>query len=214
MRIAITMIIFVSCSRVNAASAYWKDFGLSHGGGFDGTVAYWFSGSVYGANGENAWIHTMINGHEEHGGLYLKQFDFSREMMEPTFNWWALVLYGDIVSESTFVSFQPIELFDYDGRADIGGTLIETPEDFYMAFKVSEVLTGDEGYEEGMSWYGWVHVSVDDNLQMTLLDAGINLYGGAVTVGMGIPEPPGGVLFLLGLAALGLRRRTSRPIML
>ena len=206
MRIAIAMMIFVSCSSVNAASAYWKDFGLSHGGGFDSTVAYWFSGSVYGANGENAWIHTMINGHEEHGGLYLKQFDFSREMMEPTFNWWALVLYGDIVSESTFASFQSIELFDYDGRADIGGTLIETPKDFYMAFKVSEVLTGDEGYEEGMSWYGWVHVSLDDNLQMTLLDADINLYGGAVTVGMDIPEPSGGMLFLLGAAALGLGR--------
>ena len=127
-------------------------------------------------------------------------------MMEPTFNWWALVLYGDIVSESTFASFQSIELFDYDGRADIGGTLIETPKDFYMAFKVSEVLTGDEGYEEGMSWYGWVHVSLDDNLQMTLLDADINLYGGAVTVGMDIPEPSGGILFLLGAAVLGLGR--------
>ena len=76
-----------------------------------------------------------------------------------------------------------------------------------MAFKVSEVLTGDEGYEEGMSWYGWVHVSVDENLQMTLLDEGINLYGGAVTVGMSIPEPSGGILFLLGAATLGLRRK-------
>ena len=153
----------------------------------------------------------MINGNEEHGGLYLKQFDFSRETMEPTFNWWALVLYGDIVSESTFAGLQPIELFDYDGRADVGGTLIETPEDFYMAFKISEVLVGDTDYVEGMSWYGWVHVAVGDNLQMTLLDAGINLYGGAVTVGMGIPEPSGGMLFLLGVAALGLRRSRLQP---
>ena len=212
MRFTIIMMMFILYGSINAMPVYWKDFGLSHGGGFDGTVAYWFSGSVYGANGENAWIHTMINGHEEHGGLYLKQFDFSKEMMEPTFNWWALVLYGDIVSESTFASLQPIELFDYDGHADSGGTLIETPEDFYMAFKVSEVLKGSTGYTEGMSWYGWVHVSVDDNLQMTLLGADINLYGGEIIVGASTPEPSGGMLLLWGVAVLGLRRRRGQNL--
>ena len=208
MRVVTFMMAIAFFCKVDAASACWKNFAMVNGGESGNAINYFFKGSVYGENGEYAWFHTDMYGHVENGGLHLKQFDFSKEMMEPTFNWWALVLYGDIVGESTFASFQHIELFDYDGHADSGGTLIETPEDFYMAFKVSEVLTGDEGYEEGMSWYGWVHVSVDDNLQMTLLDADINLYGGAVTVGMGIPEPSGGILFLLGTAVLGLRRRS------
>ena len=38
MRFTITMMTLVFCSNINAMPAYWKDFGLSHGGGFDGTV--------------------------------------------------------------------------------------------------------------------------------------------------------------------------------
>ena len=166
-------------------------------------MSYWFSGNVYGENGEFTWFHTDIEGHVETDGLHLKQDDFSQETMEPTFNWWALAIYGDIVSETTFASLNQIELAR-DGF-NVGGTLVETPEDFYMAFKVSEVLLGSTDYEEGMSWYGWVHVSIDENLEMTLLGADINLYGGAVMVGA-IPEPSGGMLLLIGVAVLGLRR--------
>ena len=200
------MILLVLCNCTQAASAHWTGIGLSNDEGFgDNTVSYWFSGYVYGEDGASTWFHTNIEGHIEVDGLHLKQFDFSGETMNPTFNWWALVLYGDIVSESTFASFQPIELFSYGDPPDSGGTLIETPEDFYMAFKVSEVLVGDTDYVEGMSWYGWVHVSVDENLQMTLLGEGINLKGGAVMVGA-IPEPSVSVLFFIGVAILGLRR--------
>ena len=205
MRIVTVMILLVLCNCALAASARWTGIGLSNYEGFyDNTVSYWFSGNVYGENGESTWFHTDIEGHIETDGLHLKQDDFSQEMMNPTFNWWALALYGDIVSETTFASLNQIELAR-DGF-NVGGTLVENSDDFYMAFKVSEVLVGDTGYEEGMSWYGWVHVSVDENLQMTLLDEGINLYGGAVMVGMGIPEPSGGMLLLIGVAVLGLRR--------
>ena len=92
-----------------------------------------------------------------------------------------------------------------------GGTAVENSGDFYMAFKASEVIfVSGVGYEEGESWYGWVHVSVDDELNMTLLGEGINLYGGPVVVGA-IPEPSAGMLLLLGLAGLALRRR-PRPL--
>lgn len=207
MRIAAIIILLVLCNCVNAASAHWTGIGLSNYEGYDGAASYWFSGYVYGENGEFTWFHTDIEGHAEVDGLHLKQFDFSQEMMEPTFNWWALALYGDIVSEATFASLDQIELSRDD--FNVGGTLIENPSDFYMAFKVSEVLKGSTGYEEGMSWYGWVHVSIDENLEMTLLGADINLYGGAVMVGV-IPEPSAGMLFLLGAAILGLRRKLTR----
>ena len=195
------------CYSTNAASAHW-DFGLVNRD-WD-TKVYSFSGNVYGENGEYAWIHTYIYAHMENGGVYLKHLDFSGESMDPTFNWWALALYGDIVGEATFASHQPIELFYYNDSPDSGGTLVETPDDFYMVFKVSQVLLGEYAYEEGMTWYGWAHVSVDASLEMTLLGAGINLDGGAVIVGAGIPEPSGGMLMLLGVAVLALRRRQEK----
>ena len=205
--VATVMMTLALCSSASAASAYWKNFDVRTWGESYGanTTEYGIYGVVYGEHGGHAEFHTSIVAHEESDGLHLKQFDFSKEMLEPTFNWWALAVYGDIVSETTFASLDPIELFRYDGF-DSGGTLVENPSDFYMAFKVSEVLIVDAHYEEGMTWYGWAHVSIDDSMEMTLLDAGINLYGGEVIVGA-TPEPSAGVLFLLGAAALGLRRR-------
>ena len=128
--------------------------------------------------------------------------------MYPTYNWWALALYGDIVSEATFDSFTHVEdTYINDPNVPlVGGTLVENPDDFYMAFKVSEVLE-DSGYSEGPAWYGWVHVSVDDDLRMTLLGADINLTGGAVTVGA-TPEPSSALLLLVGGALLALKRRS------
>ena len=208
MRTTISVMILMFCCDAGAATAYWTGLHLSQGEGYGSdTVEYRFAGNVYRENGELGRCFSHISGHLENGGFYLKQHDFSVEMMDPTFIWWSLALYGDIVGEATFGSHRPVEPFYSGADEDKGGTLVENPDDFYMAFKVSEVLSDSSGYVEGMTWYGWAHVSVDASLEMTLLDSGINLYGGAVTVGAGIPEPSGGVLMLLGLAALGLRRR-------
>ena len=139
--------------------------------------------------------------------MYMRHMDFSLEDIEPTFNWWAFAVYGDIVGEENFEAINRIEDF-YDNNVYAGGTLVENPSDFYMVFKVSEVLVENHDYVPGQTWYGWVHASIDENLEMTLLGDGINLDGGPVIVGEGgTPEPTSGLLLLVGGALLALRRR-------
>ena len=218
-KVVVAIVMFLLCGRTIAAAVSWTGINLANWGSvwywsdvesrwFEilDTQRYMFASDIYGEGGKYAWIYSNMYGHIEDGALYLKHEDFSGESMNPTFNWWALVNYGEVVSEDTFNSLTRIEDF-YGAEYVTGGTPVENPSDFYMAFKACEsVFVTGVGDVPGEAWYGWVHVSVGDNLEMTLLDEGINLYGGPLVVGA-IPEPSAGALLLLGLAALVLRRR-------
>ena len=210
MRKAIMIFAMILGGEAVAASAHWTGLDIFNGEFYsDSTRQFNFGADIYGSSGEYTWIFSSFFGNVRNGSLFLKHDDFSIESIEPTFNWWALAHCGDIVSEETFSSLTAIEDFVGNDRYT-GGTLVENPDDFYMVFKASEVLLGVGDYEEGMTWYGWAHVSIDENFKMTLLGEGINLSGGAVVVG-GIPEPSSALLLLLGVAALTLRRRRNGP---
>ena len=211
MRNVLILVLLLFGMEVGASSVSWNIVLVNFGDAIERN--YGFGGYVYGESSARAHINTSIYGHMEQDGLHLKQNDFSRESMDATFNWWAIVSYGEIVDETTFHdATKQVALFYGDAEyASISGTVVENPDDFYMAFKISEVLDDGNDYVAGQTWYGWVHVSVDDtDLKMTLLGSGINLYGGAVTVGA-IPEPSSALLLLIGGAVLGLRRRRRSP---
>ena len=209
MRIVVVLLMLLLCNGAIAASAHWTGVILSDAGSYpNGVREYHLGGDIYGTNGEYAWMHSFVDVHMSDGEVSMKHTDFSLESIEPTYNWWALAVYGDVVGEATFDSLTRIEDYYATNPNDpyTGGTLVESPNDFYMAFKVSEVLVEGNGYVPGQTWYGWAHVSIDENLNMTLLGEGINLDGGAVTVGV-VPEPSAALLLLAGGALLALRRR-------
>ena len=206
MRTVITLSVLLLYECAYAASAYWSGISLISGGGNNNTSGCTLLGYGKDGSGKNVNITSSFFWHKDIDNVYIKHEDFSLEDLEPTFNWWAFAVYGDVVSEDNFNALNRIEDF-YGNDVYTGGTLVDNPDDFYMAFKVSEVLVDENYYYyEGQTWYGWVHVSIDENLKMTLLGDGINLDGGAVTVGV-TPEPASGLLLLVGGALLALRRR-------
>ena len=215
MRVIVVFFTFLLCNGVIASSAHWSGICIINDGIYTDNIGdCGLLGDVSNAEGNRADIISIFFVHDEGGKLYLKHEDFSGEPDNPTFNWWAFAVYGDIIGEENFNSLKHIEDF-YGNDVYTGGTLVENPDDFYMAFKVSEVIWDgvEHEYVAGQTWYGWVHVSIDENLEMTLLGDGINLDGGSVTVGDGgTPEPASGLLLLVGGALLALRRRRRESV--
>ena len=199
-----TIMLIVSCFfviAVSAAEASWQGIGIVNGDRFwNPKQDYTFMGYITHDGGGSGEIRAIMWGHEEYGRFYLENLDYSG-LSVPVYNTWVLTAYGETLGLDSIGEAIEIQFgndIDY-----VGGTLIETPEDFYLGFRARTAES-----EDSLSWYGWMHVSVDEDWKMTLLGSGINLDGGAVLVGGPIPtpEPTSALLLMLGVALLGLRR--------
>lgn len=60
----------------------------------------------------------------------------------------------------------------------------------------------------GGTRYGWFQIGVDQAGELNILSSAWDLDGDAIVVGA-IPEPTSGMLVLLGMAALALKRRAQ-----
>jgi hypothetical protein len=118
---------------------------------------------------------------------------------------------GDIVSSTTtrFLddSKYAVHYGIDDNRYFFGELMDVTPStDIYLSYICSYYpLEGNPYY-----YYGWVSMYLDNEGTIHAYgafdsDGGPMVVGGGAWTG-GIPEPSGGMLFLLGLAMLGLRR--------
>lgn len=136
---------------------------------------------------------------------------------------WMLACAGDILDASYFTDGPIFAYRDLEGR---GGTMTAVSKDsaFYLGVKVEE-LTSDWPEDWDGNWsdtrlytgkydYAWVMLDVDADGRLSLRSSALDLDGGPMIVGGGsaIPEPSGGLLFLLGGAALALRRRKRTPV--
>ena len=126
---------------------------------------------------------------------------------------WTVAQSGDVVGYDTIRNLdesQYIINITQTGTSNPGPTQLTMERDIpiYLAFMCNEGYPENPAYD----YYGWVQLAIDGNGNPVVLDSACDFSYGPMIVGGGaytggIPEPSGGMLMLLGLAALGLRRK-------
>lgn len=119
---------------------------------------------------------------------------------------WVEVFAGDLITgqglyenETSYFAYanhtqdlEPIEFSDYSVSVTKG-------ESTYLAVAL------DIGHEGEEFWVGWMEITLDDNGDVVALNSAFDRSGGPLIVGA-IPEPCLGMLIMLGLMVLGLKR--------
>lgn len=124
---------------------------------------------------------------------------------------WASLALDDIVYQSAFGDEIP-SLFSTEYSGATGSLSVNVNQPFYLAFQVFELIdNGLEGITRGDAYYGWTEFRIAKSSDVELISSAVDLDGYAMIVGGGTatPEPSSGVLLLLGLSLLSLRRRAT-----
>ena len=123
--------------------------------------------------------------------------------------WAKQMSYGSIVSEVSMAPspdgyFYQTEQFVEEMHSDYN-IPIDPQESIYLAF--STIAYDDQSNPYPV--YGWVEISASGDAP-TVLSSAWDTDGGPMIVGAGaVPEPTSGLLLLLGIAGLALRRKST-----
>lgn len=187
-------------------------------------VSFFCCGALFGATVEwNAYILDSVMGYPTVGYAGTQTYadssiSFSigisgREMTIGESGWtslnsfttWALAYSGEVISDSLVNDSSRI-FFNGDGFGVYNSIVVDAVDDvFYLAFK-AQTFKNPDLYDKGVAAFGWVEIGVCYG-ELYVRSSAIALDGSQMIVGGGaVPEPASGLLVLLGVAALALRR--------
>ena len=155
--------------------------------------------------------------------MWATENDLRREGLAPVKSWnsgaWLEAYVGDLVDESTIFGHHDYWFYEMakSQPAYASGILkeVELGKPYYLMFAIEDMEDAwayrlEETTEPPALYYGWAEYMVDENGQFKILQSAIDFDGGPmIIVGGAIPEPTSGVLLLLGIAGLALRRRKA-----
>ena len=222
---ALIFLFIVVSLQIHAATVVWDQIQVVDAGGGVTVVA---EGPRYDATtGNYEWGDLPEN---IYGSVGLTVS--GRTITTSTYFWyetapakWIVATCGDIIMDSTighlgddaYLQKTPMDFLP----GGVSGSLSVYPtksvelqsldEDkrFYLAFAMQDELGVDPTW-----YYGWVQLEIAGS-SLSLVHSAIDIDGDPIRVGYmpgAIPEPSTGMLFLLGAAALGLRRRGRRVL--
>lgn len=202
----IKYILFVSCIVLGfAASA---------------ANARWDFVDQYQCDSGDATLQTTVNGVSVSLFFSASTFGGNVKLHDVTCNLataitWVSMAADDIVDSSAFgdgmESLFSTEYSGASGEMNVGKNV-----PFFLAFQAYEIIfdidpvTGQ--LKRGDAYYGWVELRAMSDGNVELLASAVDIDGDAMIVGGGsaTPEPTSGVLLLLGISLLVLRRREPR----
>lgn len=155
--------------------------------------------------------------------LYPSENKLRRYGLAPVKSWnsgaWLEAYVGELVDASTIFGRRDYWFYEMANAqpeyssGQIGE--IEFNKSYYLMFAIEDMDDAwayrlKETTDPPKLYYGWAEYVVDETGTFKILNSAIDFDGGAMIVGAGaVPEPTGGLLLLLGVAALVLRRKTS-----
>lgn len=200
-----TLVFVVICLTTDvalSATYSWKNVSVINGSGPGDLRWYAFGGVVYSGNDYVASTEGPLVGYKGGNAFYMRQQDHGTTQMEMDNNMWIVAYYGELLNADAFVAADCIPLSNWYDETASNGRFVSDKNDFYLAF-----MTIGTNVKDDIERYGWFHVALNDELEMSILDSGIGLYGESVYVGGGaVPEPNSGILYLFGFLTLMVRR--------
>ena len=163
--------------------------------------------NVWGYSENNAWLEVaIVVTYGQHGDLA-----GSRWLSGQTTLWSRQMSYGEIASYDSLIG----QGGSYFYRSTKGTPDIQCDYDMifgedgtgYLGF-AAIAYTESSGYTDEYLAYGWVQLALDPLSNPVVVASAWDVDGGAMIVGGGaVPEPTSGLLFLLGISVLVLKRR-------
>lgn len=210
--IYIAVMAFSFCAQGSAV--LWNGVELAkydHGGG-DADYVLWWNGSGTSTSGVSGscslQVMMTIVAFDNVDYCCISSYDYDQTATGVTANW-LQANQGDIAEALTTRNrkyyFNHCHL-DHETGWENRDIYSELDSDIYLIFAVGSTEDYNNNIPDPNCLYGWAHLEVNKNGELGLLESAIGLDGQSMIVGA-IPEPSSGLLLILGLSLLSLRRK-------